>query len=131
MRSSSFKRSSGHISLEDIIEVEDRNVWSDQKETHPDQAVIHKEMSECVGEFIDRLPQDYKVVIILKDYEEFTNKEIASILQISLDTVKMRLHRARTKLKKELNACCDFYYNEHNVLACDRKSFEIMPKMPK
>ena len=131
MRSSSFKRSSGHISLEDIIEVKDRNVWSGHKTTHPDQAVIHKEMSECVREFIDRLPQDYKVVIILKDYEEFTNKEIASILQISLDTVKMRLHRARAKLKNELNACCDFYYNEHNVLACDRKSSKIMPKMPK
>lgn len=131
MKSSSFKRSSGHISIEDIIEGKDRNVLSSHKTVHPDQAFIRKEMSECVREFIDRLPHDYKVVLILKDYEGFTNKEIASILQITLDTVKIRLHRARTKLKNELNAGCDFYYNEDNVLACDRKSSEIMPKMPK
>ena len=37
------------------------------------------------------------------------NKEIAEILDISLDNVKIRLHRARAKLKAILNEACDFY----------------------
>ncbi|NIM17736.1 MAG: hypothetical protein GTO45_37690 [Candidatus Aminicenantes bacterium] len=53
--------------------------------------------------------------------EDLKNKEIAEILGISLDTVKIRLHRAREKLKKKLEQGCTFYHNEENVLSCDLK----------
>lgn len=131
MRSSSFKRSSEHTSIEDITGIEDRNVWLDHNKTSTDQTVIRKEMSECIREFIDKLPSDYKTIILLSDLEGFENKEIADILQISLDTVKIRLHRARAKLKEILNEGCDFYHNEQNVFACDRKPSQILPKPPK
>ena len=78
-------------------------------------------MSECVREFVDRLPTDYRTVLILNELEGFTNKEIADILQISLDTAKIRLHRARAKLKKALEDGCDFYHDDRSELACDRK----------
>ncbi|MBT8351505.1 MAG: RNA polymerase sigma factor, partial [Deltaproteobacteria bacterium] len=96
-----------------------------------DQTFIREEMSECVREFIDKLPSDYKTVIILSELDEFKNREIADILQVSLETVKIRLHRARAQLKAVLNDGCDFYHNEENVLACDRKSTQILPKPPK
>jgi RNA polymerase sigma-70 factor (ECF subfamily) len=51
-------------------------------------------MGKCVREFIDKLPSDYRTVIILSELEGFKNKEITNILQVSLDTVKIRLHRA-------------------------------------
>jgi len=130
MRTPSFKRSSESTSLEEAIGVEDRNVWLGHKKTHTDQTFIRKEMSECVREFIDKLPSDYKTVILLSELEEFKNTEIADILQISLDTVKIRLHRARAKLKAVLNDGCDFYHNDQNVLACDRKTSQILPKIP-
>jgi len=57
-------------------------------------------------------------------------KEIANILQISLENVKIRLHRARAGLKKELNYGCDFYHNDQGTLACDRKPVSIIPKKP-
>jgi RNA polymerase sigma-70 factor (ECF subfamily) len=78
-------------------------------------------MSECVREFVDRLPTDYRAVLILNDLEGFTNNEIAEILQISLDAAKIRLHRARARLKKELQSGCDFYHDDRSELACDRK----------
>jgi RNA polymerase sigma-70 factor, ECF subfamily len=95
-----------------------------------DQLVIRKEMSDCVNEFIDKLPRDYKTVIVLSDLEGMANREIAEILGITLENVKIRLHRARTRLKKALQDGCDFYYNEENALACDRKQIQILPKTP-
>ncbi len=131
MRSPSFRRSSEHTSLEEDTGTEDRNVWSGHTKTHVDQTVIRKEMSECVREFIDRLPSDYKTVILLSELEGFKNREIADILQVSLDTVKIRLHRARARLKKELDDGCTFYHIEQDILACDRKQPQILPKTPK
>jgi len=131
MRTSSFKRSFDNTSLEDTIGVEDRNVWLDHKKTLTDQTFIRREMSECVREFIDKLPSNYKTVILLSELEGFKNKEIADILQISLDTVKIRLHRARAKLKALLNEGCDFYNNEQSALSCDRKPSQILPKPSK
>lgn len=87
----------------------------------PEHSIIREEMGECVKEFIYRLPPDYSTVIILNELEGFTNKEIAEILQISLDTVKIRLHRARAKLRERLTGGCDFYQDDRSELACDRK----------
>ena len=80
---------------------------------------------ECVQEYIDKLSPENKTVMLLSETEGFKNKEIADILQVSLDTVKIRLHRARASLKKILDEACDFYHNEQDILACDRKSSVI------
>jgi RNA polymerase sigma-70 factor (ECF subfamily) len=90
-----------------------------------DQLVIRKEMSDCINEFIDKLPPDYKTVIVLGELEGFANKEIAEILNISLANVKIRLHRARARLRKALEEGCDFYHTDRNTLACDRKQLHI------
>jgi RNA polymerase sigma-70 factor (ECF subfamily) len=87
-----------------------------------DQQLIRKEMNACIRNVIKKLPEDYRTVIVLGELEEFKNHEIAEILQVSLDTVKIRLHRARKKLKKELENLCCFYRDERNVLSCDLKS---------
>ena len=82
---------------------------------------VREEMSSCIREFIERLPENYKTVMLLSEMEGFTNHEIASILGVTLDTVKIRLHRAREKLRQELQAGCSFYRDEGDELACDRK----------
>jgi RNA polymerase sigma-70 factor (ECF subfamily) len=119
LRSPSYKRSG-----EELIEEteEDKNVWTNNKKAPVDQQLIRKEMSECVQEHIDKLPSDYKAVILLSEQEGLTNQEIADILQVTLDNVKIRLHRARSSLKEILDNACDFYHNEQDILACDRKS---------
>ena len=130
LRSSSKKYPIKPTDPEDLDNSKDRNVWSDSKATATDQRLIREEMSDCVREFIDELPPDYNVVLVLKEYEGLTNNEIGDILQISTDNVKIRLHRARTRLKKDLNSGCDFYHNDQSELACDRKQTPIMTKMP-
>jgi RNA polymerase sigma-70 factor (ECF subfamily) len=82
---------------------------------------IREEMNTCIREFIGRLPETYKTVMVLSELEGFTNAEIAEILEVSLDTVKIRLHRARERLRKDLEAGCSFDRDERDELACDRK----------
>jgi len=130
LRSTARKHTAKRKSLDDAIEIADQSDWLVSKSQASDQTLIRKEMSECVLEFIDNLAPDYKTVILLSDREGLTNKEIAEVLGISVDNVKVRLHRARAKLKTALNAGCDFYHNEQNTLACDRKQAEIWPKVP-
>lgn len=95
-----------------------------------ERLVIRKEMSDCVNEFIGNLSSDYRTVIVLSELEGLANKEIAEVLGISLGNVKIRLHRARARLKKALQKGCEFYYNEENTLVCGRRPIEILPGPP-
>ena len=131
LRSASLKQSASQAPLEEAEVTKARNTWTGQAQASVDQKVIRKEMSECVREYIDRLPPDYSTILILSEIEGFKNKEVADILQISLENVKVRLHRARARLKKELDNGCDFYHNEEGALACDRKPVQIESKKPK
>lgn len=121
LKSPNYKRTSSGpqapVPLQSVENIE----MAFNKPTAPDQKVIREEMSDCIREFVDRLPPDYRTIIVLNELEGFTNKEVAEILQISLDAAKIRLHRARTNLKKSLESGCDFYLNEGSELACDRK----------
>jgi RNA polymerase sigma-70 factor (ECF subfamily) len=82
---------------------------------------MREEMSACVGEFVARLPENYRTVMILSELEGLTNGEIAAVLGLTLDTVKIRLHRAREKLRKDLEAGCNLYRDERAEFACDRR----------
>jgi RNA polymerase sigma-70 factor (ECF subfamily) len=130
LRSPAHSHASGQTSLEDSAGVANNTPIITQADTPTDQKVIRKEMSECVREYVDRLPPDHRTVLILKELEGFKNREIADILQITLENVKVRLHRARARLKQELDDGCDFYQNDEGTLACDRKPILIASKKP-
>ncbi|HSJ83920.1 MAG TPA: RNA polymerase sigma factor [Acidimicrobiia bacterium] len=83
------------------------------------QVIERAEMSSCVRKYLDGLPDGYRQVILLHDLEESTNPEIAEMLGVSLDAVKIRLHRARRRLQATLNEHCDFSYDEHGVFVCE------------
>ncbi|MFP4125784.1 MAG: RNA polymerase sigma factor [Alphaproteobacteria bacterium] len=51
---------------------------------------------------IDRLPRSYRNVLLLRDIEGLSMSEVAEMLEVSENNAKVRLHRARTALKKEL-----------------------------
>jgi RNA polymerase sigma-70 factor (ECF subfamily) len=121
LRSPALKHTVELPMLDEGAEGGDMDAWSDEKRPAPDQTAIRREMNECIREFIEKLPPDFKTVIVLSEIEGFKNREIADTLDISLDNVKMRLHRARAGLKNELEEGCSFYHDERNTLACDRK----------
>ncbi len=89
-----------------------------------DKLMEQTEMSSCVQEYIAGLPDSYRAVILLHDAEGLTNPEIAVMLGVSLATVKIRLHRARAKLRDALSRACSFSTDERGVLVCDPKSSE-------
>ena len=90
-----------------------------------DTLLIRKDMNECNRGIVESLPDNYRSVLVLSEFEGPTNAEIAEIAGISLDTVKIRLHRARTRLRQELETKCSFYHDERNELACDRKTIRL------
>lgn len=83
--------------------------------------VIQEEMRHCIIEFIHQLPENYSIVLALAELEGYKISEIAEILDDTPEAVKVRLHRARKRLKTKLQEGCSFYYNEENQLACDRR----------
>ncbi len=90
------------------------------------QSMVEKElerhqMSACVQNQIMLLPEKYRLVLFLSDVFEFANKEIAETLGISLENVKVRLHRGRKQLKSILVKNCTFEQDDRNVLTCEPK----------
>ena len=111
-------------SAESTAELQDKNVWTGEARQDVDQQLIRREMNSCIREYVDQLPEDYRTALVLSEVEDLKNREIAEILGVSLDTVKIRLHRARARLKESLGSHCDFYLDERSELACDRKKPE-------
>ncbi|MCP4201674.1 MAG: RNA polymerase sigma factor [bacterium] len=87
-----------------------------------DKVMEQREMSACVQDYIAALPESYRAVILLHDVQGLTNPEIAEMLGVSLATVKIRLHRARGKLRAALGAGCSFESDEPRVRVCEPKS---------
>ncbi len=86
-----------------------------------ERELIREEMNSCIRGVIDRLPENYRTVIVLSNLEGLKDCEIAEVLGERTGAVKMRLHRARERLRQELSATCVFYRDEENELACDRR----------
>jgi RNA polymerase sigma-70 factor (ECF subfamily) len=65
----------------------------------PDEAVSRRETAEFVRQAIDRLPESYRSVLLLRDIEGLSTEESASVLETTANAVKIRLHRARMALR--------------------------------
>jgi len=65
----------------------------------PAEALEHREVRELVRRSIDRLPESYRTVLLLRDIEELETAEVAEMLGIGPGVVKTRLHRARQALR--------------------------------
>ncbi len=87
----------------------------------PESLVITKEMNDCIKEFIHRLPYDYSTVLVLSALEKYKINEISEALGISQNTTKVRLHRARAKLKDEMEHGCIVSTTCDNRMVCERK----------
>ncbi len=102
-------------------EMQDRNAWTGEKVPPPESQVFRNEMNECIQGYIAGLPRNYRTVLVLSHFEELSNEEIAKILGLSLETVKIRLHRARKRLEKDLGENCDSYWIEDNEFVPELK----------
>ena len=69
----------------------------------PSEALERQEVRQMLQEAVTSLPEIYRQVFQLRDVEEFSVKETAEALGISVPSVKVRLHRARMMLQKQLS----------------------------
>ncbi len=67
-----------------------------------DEIVESGDTLNRINDAIDELPDAYRIVLQLRDIEEYDTSEVATLLDISEGNVKVRLHRARAALKKLL-----------------------------
>lgn len=72
------------------------------EEGNPEKKFISKLRQQDIQHAIDKLPVEYKQVLILCDMEEFSYAEISEILKIPIGTVRSRIARARIILQKKL-----------------------------
>jgi RNA polymerase sigma-70 factor (ECF subfamily) len=68
----------------------------------PDEALERDELDEALRLAIAELPEERRVVVLLRDVEGLAYEEIAEILALPVGTVRSRLHRARLDLKEQL-----------------------------
>jgi RNA polymerase sigma-70 factor (ECF subfamily) len=65
----------------------------------PDEELASDELRRHIQSAVDALPEIYRTVFLIRDVEGLSTEETAEVLQISVPTVKTRLHRARIALR--------------------------------
>lgn len=121
-RSSAYKQSERSTELDESLEIKSKVIDLGESAPSTQEQVERGEMNQCIRDFVEKLPQNYRSVLVLGELEGMKDGEIAEILGIPLSTVKIRLHRAKDALKKTLQKHCEFYRDARNEFACDLKS---------
>jgi RNA polymerase sigma-70 factor (ECF subfamily) len=84
-----------------------------------EQDIARREMSACVRDYVDQLPPEYRTVVVLSELEDLPDRQIADVLGITLEAAKIRLHRARARLRRMLVEGCNFSRDERNEFTCE------------
>jgi RNA polymerase sigma-70 factor (ECF subfamily) len=68
----------------------------------PETALLRRESARRLREAVQRLPAEYRLILVLHDMEELSDSDVAEITGLRLGTIRVRLHRARLFVRKEL-----------------------------
>jgi RNA polymerase sigma-70 factor (ECF subfamily) len=87
-------------------EVADQDIWTGEETPSIEQEIFRLERLGCYQGYIESLPVNYRTVVALSELGDLAVSQIAEVLGLSVDTVKIRLHRGRARLLKELRLHC-------------------------
>ena len=92
------------FSLDDLMpdEAELGRLLEDAGES-PEGNLLHAEQHQLLHEAILRIPAPLRIVLVLHDMEELTTEQVAQILDLKQGTIRIRLHRARLSVRKEMS----------------------------
>ncbi len=98
------KKKRGHVSIDEDKDDDGRDysAFVQSLDGDPLDNLLNLELKEKMDRAIEKLPDNYKTVFVMKDIEGLALKEIANILDLSLPAVKSNLHRARVTLRNKL-----------------------------
>jgi len=91
------------LSLDELMP--DRNEleqWSADGKINPEAFAIRSEQASRLRDAVQKLPPQYRIVLVLRDMEGLTDDEVAEVTGVRSGTVRVRLHRARLFVRKEL-----------------------------
>ncbi|MDO9546616.1 MAG: sigma-70 family RNA polymerase sigma factor, partial [Pelolinea sp.] len=80
-------------------EIEDP-IWLEDKDSLPEQDFEQKELEQAIQLCIDRLPEQFKVAVILVDVQGLGYKEASQVISSPIGTIRSRLARARQQLQE-------------------------------
>src|SRR5579862_5733746 len=91
------------LSLNELMpdRIELKQLSSDGR-INPESFAIRSEQASRLREAVQKLPPQYRIVLVLRDMEGLTDDEVAEITGVRSGTVRVRLHRARLFVRKDL-----------------------------
>lgn len=104
--------------------------FADKMDMNPEKKVINHENRQLIERAVDRLPEKYRAVYMLREIEGMKNAEVAECLELTESNVKVRFHRARNLLKEslyELSADAEIF--EFGNDKCDRLVERVMEQL--
>ena len=104
-----------HAAFDDIEDAFESQLLADPRVSpipNPEEELLESVLDEHVQKALAELPDDYRMVVLLADLEDFSYKEIADILEIPVGTVMSRLYRGRRMLESAMLR----YARTHNYL---------------
>lgn len=91
------------LSLEELMpDRKELEQLSSNGKINPESFSIRSEQASQLREAVQRLPPQYRIVLVLRDMEGLTDDEVAEVTGVRPGTVRVRLHRARLFVRKEL-----------------------------
>ena len=105
------------------IAAPERPMMSADSPRSPEQEVNDQQLRAVLERAIDALPEDFRIVFVLRAVEQMTGAEAAVCLDIPEETVKTRLHRARLRLQELVVHALDAHSTrafEFHLTRCDR-----------
>jgi RNA polymerase sigma-70 factor (ECF subfamily) len=121
LKSANYRNGRSKTTSLDYVETLKAHENSESNESDIEYSFLKEEMNQCIADYINKLPDNYRAIFLLKEYDNLSIDEIAEITEITAENVKIRLHRARKKLHDLLFLNCSFYYDQYSKLCCDKK----------
>lgn len=122
LKSLSYRKEKNKLTSLDYIEpLKIHARLENNQETDIEYNLLKEEINQCIADYINRLPDNYRTIFLLREYDNLSFEEITEITGISFDNVKIRLHRAKKKLHELLLKNCSHYYDDYSNLCCERK----------
>ncbi len=98
----------------------------------PDRTVENEQLKDLINLKVDELPEDFRIVFVLRAIEQLSVKETAEILEINSDTVKTRYFRANRLMRKNIQSYLNIagvtvyeFGGEH----CDKIVYDVLSRI--
>lgn len=95
----------------------------------PVNELINKELSSILEQAVAQLPEKYRLVFVLREIEAMTVRETSEALDIEETNVKVRLNRAKARLREHLNGYMKDHVYAFHLAKCDRIASHVLGRL--